>query len=56
MILDNDFERDGFSIDLDRRITDRAQDEGGNQVFGYPNGVPYKNCKAGHIECWMTAT
>ena len=36
-------------------ITYRAQDEEGNQVFGHPNGVLRKDCKAGQIECWMTA-
>ena len=36
-------------------ISDRAQDEEGNRVFGHPNGVPHKNRKARRFECWMTA-
>ena len=36
-------------------ISDRAQDEEGNRVFGHPTGVPHKNRKARRFECWMTA-
>ena len=36
-------------------ISDRAEDEEGNRVFGHPNGVPHKNRKARRFECWMTA-
>ena len=36
-------------------ISDRAEDEEGNRVFGHPNGVPHKNRKARRCECWMTA-
>ena len=36
-------------------ISDRAQDEEGNWVFGHPTGVPHKNRKARCFECWMTA-
>jgi len=36
-------------------ISDRAQDEDGNRVFGHPTGVPHKNRKARRFECWMTA-
>ncbi len=36
-------------------ISDRAQDEDGNPVFGHPTGVPHKNRKARRFECWMTA-
>ena len=35
-------------------ISDRAQDEEGNRVFGHPTGVPHKNRKARRFECWMT--
>ena len=33
-------------------ISDRAQDEEGNRVFGHPAGVPHKNRKARRFECW----
>ena len=36
-------------------ISDRAQDEGGNQVFGHPTSLPQKNRKARRFECCMTA-
>ena len=36
-------------------ISDRAQGEEGNRVFGHPTGVPQKNRKARRFECWMTA-
>ena len=36
-------------------ISDRAEDEEGNRVFGHPTGVPHKNRKARRFECWMTA-
>ena len=36
-------------------ISDRAQDEEGNRVFGHPTGVPHKNREARCFECWMTA-
>ena len=36
-------------------ISDRAQDEEGNRVFGHPTGVPHKNRKARRFECWLTA-
>jgi len=36
-------------------ISDRAQDEEGNRVFGLPTGMPHKNRKARGFECWMTA-
>ena len=36
-------------------ISDRAQDEEGNRVFGHPTGVPHRNRKARRFECWMTA-
>ena len=36
-------------------ISDRAQDEEGNRVFGHPTDVPHKNRKARRFECWMTA-
>ena len=36
-------------------ISDRAQDEEGNRVFGHPAGVPHKNRKARLFECWMNA-
>ena len=36
------------------RISDRAQDEEGNRVFGHPTGLPHKNRKARRFECWMT--
>ena len=36
-------------------ISDCAQDEEGNRVFGHPTGVPHKNRKARHFDCWMTA-
>ena len=36
-------------------ISDRAQDEEGNRVFGHPTGVPQKNRKARRFECWVTA-
>ncbi len=35
-------------------ISDRAQDEEGNRVFGYPTGLPHKNRKARRFECRMT--
>ena len=35
-------------------ISDRAEDEEGNRVFGHPTGVPHKNMKARRFECWMT--
>jgi hypothetical protein len=35
-------------------ISDRAEDEAGNKVFGHPAGVPHKNVKARRFECWMT--
>ena len=35
-------------------ISDRAEDEEGNRVFGHPTGVPHKNRKARRFECWMT--
>ena len=36
-------------------ISDRAQDEEANQVFGHLTGVPHKNRKALRFGCWMTA-
>ena len=36
-------------------ITDRAQDEEANRVFGHPTCVPYKDRKARRFECWKTA-
>ena len=36
-------------------ISDRAQDEQGNRVFGHPTGLPHKNRKARRFECLMTA-
>lgn len=34
-------------------ISDRAEDEEGNYVFGNKAGVPHKNRKARRFECWM---
>lgn len=34
-------------------ISDRAEDEDGNYVFGNKAGVPHKNRKARRFECWM---
>ncbi len=36
-------------------ISDRAEDEDGNYVFGNKAGVPHKNIKARRFECWMAA-
>ena len=36
-------------------ISDRAEDEDGNYVFGHKEGVPHKNRKARRFECWMAA-
>ena len=36
-------------------VSDHAQDEEGNRVFGHPAGVPHKNRKARRFECWMSA-
>ncbi len=34
-------------------ISDRAEDEDGNYVFGHKAGVPHKNRKARRFECWV---
>lgn len=34
-------------------ISDRAEDEDGNYVFGNKAGVPHKNRKARDFKCWM---
>ena len=34
-------------------ISDRAEDEDGNYVFGNKAGVPHKNIKARRFECWI---
>ena len=34
-------------------ISDRAEDEDGNYVFGNKAGIPHKNRKARRFECWM---
>ena len=34
-------------------ISDRAEDEDGNYVFGNKAGIPHKNLKARRFECWM---
>ncbi len=49
------FNDDLLLIEEALRISDRAQDEEGNRVFGHPAGVPHKNRKARRFECWMTA-
>ena len=36
-------------------ISDRAEDEDGNYVFGNKAGVPHKNVKARRFECWIAA-
>ena len=36
-------------------ISDRAEDEDGNYVFGHKEGVPHKNRKARRFECWIAA-
>ena len=49
------FNDDLLLTEEDLWISDRAQDEEGNRVFGHPTGVPHKNRKARRFECWMTA-
>ena len=34
-------------------ISDRAEDEDGNYVFGNKAGIPHKNRKARRFECWI---
>lgn len=36
-------------------ISDRAEDEDGNYVFGNKAGIPHKNIKARRFECWIAA-
>ena len=36
-------------------ISDRAEDEDGNYVFGNKAGVPHKNLKARRFVCWIAA-
>ena len=36
-------------------ISDRAEDEDGNYVFGNKAGIPHKNRKARRFECWVAA-
>lgn len=36
-------------------ISDRAEDEDGNYVFGNKAGIPHKNIKARRFECWVAA-
>ncbi|MDJ0699745.1 MAG: chromophore lyase CpcT/CpeT [Woeseiaceae bacterium] len=36
-------------------ISDRAEDEDGNYVFGNKAGIPHKNIKARRFECWLAA-
>ncbi len=36
-------------------ISDRAEDEEGNYVFGNKAGIPHKNIKARRFECWLAA-
>ncbi len=36
-------------------ISDRAEDEEGNYVFGHKEGIPHKNIKARRFECWIAA-
>lgn len=36
-------------------ISDRAEDEDGNHVFGNKAGIPHKNIKARRFECWIAA-
>ncbi len=36
-------------------ISDRAEDEDGNYVFGNKAGIPHKNVKARQFECWIAA-
>ena len=35
-------------------ISDRAEDEDGNYVFGNKAGIPHKNLKARRFECWIS--
>ena len=45
------FNDDLLLTEVGFRISDRAQDEEGNRVFGYPTGVPHNNRKARRPEC-----
>jgi len=36
-------------------ISDRAEDEDGNYVFGNKQGIPHKNIKARPFKCWIAA-
>ncbi len=49
IIIDDDL----VLTDSEIWISDRAEDEDGNYVFGNKAGIPHKNTKARRFECWM---
>lgn len=51
IIIDDDL----ILTDSEIWISDRAEDEDGNYVFGNKEGVPHKNLKARRFECWIAA-
>lgn len=51
IIIDDDL----VLTDSEIWISDRAEDEDGNYVFGHKEGVPHKNIKARRFECWIAA-
>ena len=51
IVIDDDL----VLTDSELWISDRAEDEDGNYVFGHPEGIPHKNRKARRFECWVAA-
>ena len=51
IIIDDDL----ILTDSEIWISDRAEDEDGNYVFGNKEGIPHKNLKARRFECWIAA-
>ena len=51
IIIDDDL----ILTDSEIWISDRAEDEDGNYVFGHKEGIPHKNLKARRFECWIAA-
>ena len=51
IIIDDDL----VLTDSELWISDRAEDEDGNYVFGHREGVPHKNIKARRFQCWIAA-